>query len=177
MHTSTVSLSALLFRNTRHSTFNVSRSPLPISCAPRAPWQTNTRLVLVAFSTSPGGPMQREYKLVSADAHVVEPPDLWSKWMPAEFRNHADTPKLVKDEEGGDAWQFGRDAKPAPLGIYAAAGKTPEHIKWTGARYETVMPGMFQGKPRLKEQDVDGVDAEVIFGEARALGLCPRHTR
>jgi predicted TIM-barrel fold metal-dependent hydrolase len=119
--------------------------------------------------------MKRDYKLVSADAHVVEPPDLWSKWMPAEFRSHPDTPKLVKDEEGGDAWQFGRDAKPAPLGIYAAAGKTPEHIKWTGARYETVMPGMFQGKPRLKEQDADGVDAEVIFGSSRPMGLFLRH--
>ena len=119
--------------------------------------------------------MKRNYKLVSADAHVVEPPDLWSKWMPAEFRRHPDTPRLVKDEEGGDAWQFGRDSKPAPLGIYAAAGKPPEHIKWTGARYETVMPGMFQGAPRLKEQDADGVDAEVIFGSSRPMGLFLRH--
>ena len=119
--------------------------------------------------------MTREYKLVSADAHVVEPPDLWSKWMAPEFRNHPDAPKLVKDEEGGDAWQFGRDAKPAPLGIYAAAGKAPEHIKWTGARYDNVMPGMFQGKPRLKEQDTDGVDAEVIFGSSRPMGLFLRH--
>ena len=40
--------------------------------------------------------------LVSIDDHVVEPPDLWAKLLPPEFRNHPDTPKLVKDEEGGD---------------------------------------------------------------------------
>src|SRR5262249_3260940 len=45
----------------------------------------------------------------------------------------------------------------------------------TGARYETIMPGMFQGSERLKEQDADGVDAEVIFGSSRPMGLFLRH--
>lgn len=31
-------------------------------------------------------------RLVDADAHLVEPPDLWSKWMPPEVRRHPDTP-------------------------------------------------------------------------------------
>jgi predicted TIM-barrel fold metal-dependent hydrolase len=119
--------------------------------------------------------MKREYHLVSADSHVVEPPDLWSKWLPGKYKQHPDTPKLVRDEEGGDAWQFGTGSAPAPLGIYAAAGKAPEHIKWTGARYDSIMPGMFQGAERLKEQDADGVDAEVIFGSSRPMGMFLRH--
>jgi predicted TIM-barrel fold metal-dependent hydrolase len=118
---------------------------------------------------------KRTYNLISADSHVVEAPDLWSKWMDREFHNHPDMPRLVKDEEGGDAWQLGRNAKPAPLGIYTAAGKAPETIKWTGVRYENVMPGFFQGAPRLREQDADGVDAEVLFGSSRPMGLFLRH--
>ena len=113
----------------------------------------------------------RTLRLVDADAHVVEPPDLWSKWLPPEFRNHPDTPKLVKDEEGGDAWQFGAGAPPAPLGIYTAAGKAAEDIKWTGARYDSVRPGMFQGQHRIADMDADGVDVEVLFGSARPMGL------
>ena len=29
--------------------------------------------------------------------------------------------------------------------------------------------GNFRGEPRLEEQDVDGVDAEVLFGSARMM--------
>ena len=40
-----------------------------------------------------------QYDIVSADSHIIEPPDLWEKWLPSEFRKRA--PQLVKDEEGG----------------------------------------------------------------------------
>lgn len=113
----------------------------------------------------------RQLNLVDADAHVVEPPDLWSTWLPAGFRDHPDTPKLVRDVEGGDAWQFGAGAPPAPLGIYTAAGKEPQDIKWTGARYDSVRPGMFRGADRLADMDADGVDVAVLFGSARPMGL------
>ena len=42
--------------------------------------------------------------MISSDSHIVEPPDLWEKWLEPEFRPYA--PKLVKDEEGGDAWLY-----------------------------------------------------------------------
>ena len=61
-----------------------------------------------------------EYKLVSADAHFIEPPNLWKDWLPAKWQQIA--PKLVKDKDGGDAWDYGA-GEPSPLGIYAAAGK------------------------------------------------------
>ena len=48
-----------------------------------------------------------KYKAISADSHIVEPPHLWEKWLPPELRKFA--PKLVKDHEGGDAWQYGLD--------------------------------------------------------------------
>ena len=30
--------------------------------------------------------MTREYNLISADSHVIEPPDLWDKWLPGSIR-------------------------------------------------------------------------------------------
>ena len=40
----------------------------------------------------------REYRLIDADCHVVEPPHIWDRWLPKKFHDRA--PKLVKDEEG-----------------------------------------------------------------------------
>ena len=108
-----------------------------------------------------------EYRLISADSHFIEPPNLWKDWLPAKYQDIA--PKLVKDADGGDAWDYGA-GEPSPLGIYAAAGKNEHNLKWTGVTYETMHQGYFKGEPRLKEQDADGVDAEVIFSSGRMLG-------
>src|SRR5262245_16000161 len=77
------------------------------------------------------------YQMISADSHVVESPDLWEKWLPKDFLPRA--PKLVKDAEGGDAWQYRPGTPPVPLGLVTTyPGRTYEHFKWTGARYDKV---------------------------------------
>ena len=56
--------------------------------------------------------MAREYKLISADSHILEPPHLWREYMPKKFHDKA--PKVVPDGDGGEAWQFAPDIPPAP---------------------------------------------------------------
>src|SRR6266581_1965604 len=46
-------------------------------------------------------PEMREYRLISADSHVLEPPDLWQKRLPAKYKDRA--PHMVSLEKG-DAW-------------------------------------------------------------------------
>ena len=41
-------------------------------------------------------------RIVDADCHILEPPDIWEHWLPERHQDRA--PKLVKDPEGGDAW-------------------------------------------------------------------------
>ncbi|MBW2385806.1 MAG: amidohydrolase, partial [Deltaproteobacteria bacterium] len=45
------------------------------------------------------------YKIIDCDQPVIEPPDLWEKYLPQKFQ--AQAPKLVPDEDGGDAWLLG----------------------------------------------------------------------
>jgi len=109
------------------------------------------------------------YKAISADSHIVEPPHLWDKWLPPEFKKYA--PKLVKDPEGGDAWQYGEGLPPAPIGLVAVKrGRkyTDPDYKWTGLKIDQMNQGAFYGEPRIKEQDEDGVDAEVLYSPVRA---------
>ena len=111
--------------------------------------------------------MARDYRLISADSHVLEPPHLWREYMPAKY--HDKIPRVVSDGEGGEAWQFAPDIPPAPIGIYASAGRKHEEVRWTGVTFAAANQGNFRGAPRLEEQDADGVDAEVLYGSARMM--------
>ena len=111
--------------------------------------------------------MPRDYQLISADSHVLEPPHIWVTYVPKKF--HDKVPRVVPDGDGGEAWQFAPDVPPAPIGIYASAGRKHEEVCWTGVTFATANQGNFRGGPRLEEQDVDGVDAEVLFGSARMM--------
>ena len=112
--------------------------------------------------------MMSSFEMISADSHVVESPDLWEKWLPKEFLPKA--PKLVKDAEGGDAWQYRPGTPPVPLGLVTTyPGRTYEQFKWTGAKYDKINQGAFIGATRVKEQKVDGVDAEVLYPSQRTM--------
>ena len=106
--------------------------------------------------------------MISSDSHIVEPPDLWQRWLPPEFRGRA--PKLVKDEEGGDAWLYNDGGSPAPLGLVTVTrGRRREELRWSGARYDTINQGNFDGSARVKEMLEDGVVAEVIYSPQRTM--------
>ncbi|NRA35346.1 MAG: amidohydrolase [Polyangiaceae bacterium] len=106
-----------------------------------------------------------DFKIIDCDQHVIEAPDIWEKWMPAKFQDMA--PKLVKDEDGGDAWQLGKHAE--GLGLVAAMNQTPKTLKWTGTKYDEMHPGIYQPKGRLELMDQDGVHGAVFFPPQRTM--------
>lgn len=110
------------------------------------------------------------YKVISADAHIVEPPHLWEKFLNPEFKQFA--PRMIKDAEGGDAWQYGPGAAPAPMGLVTVIrGRkySDPNYQWNGIKISEVNQGAFYGDARLKEQDEDGIDAEVIYPPIRTM--------
>jgi predicted TIM-barrel fold metal-dependent hydrolase len=112
-------------------------------------------------------PMPRAYRLIDADCHVVEPPHIWERWLPKPYHDQA--PKLVKDDEGGDAWQFTPGGPLMHIGLVATPGMRFEDIKWKGYTYDTVRKGCWDGKARLEDMDFDGVDAEFIYPSQRTM--------
>ena len=103
--------------------------------------------------------------MISSDSHIIEPPDLWERWLEPEFRPYA--PKLVKDDEGGDAWLYNDGGAPAPLGLVTVTRSRPrEELRWSGARYATINQGNFEAAARVEEMLEDGVVAEVIYSPA-----------
>src|SRR5881396_2528304 len=137
----------------------------PARITGHGPLETNERLLV--WLRPGGATMARDYRLISADSHILEPPHLWVEYVPRKF--HDKVPRVVPDGEGGEAWQFSPDAPPAPIGIYASAGRKHADVRWTGVTFAEANQGNFRAEPRLAEQDIDGVDAEVLFGSARMM--------
>jgi predicted TIM-barrel fold metal-dependent hydrolase len=112
-----------------------------------------------------------DYKVISTDGHALESPDMWEKYLPKKF--HDIMPKLVKDPKGGDAWELIPGAPPMPIGLVTNAGefgKRYEDLEWYGSSYDNIRAGAFDGKARLEEADIDGVDAEVLYPSQRTMG-------
>jgi predicted TIM-barrel fold metal-dependent hydrolase len=109
----------------------------------------------------------RAYRLVDADCHTVEPRHIWEAFLPKAFHDRA--PKLVKDEEGGDAWSFGEGKPLMKLGLVATPGMRYEDIKWSGYTYDTIRKGCWDGEARLEDMDFDGVDAEFLYPSQRTM--------
>src|SRR5688500_3632249 len=108
-----------------------------------------------------------ELRIVDADCHILEPPDIWKNWLPEKYQDKA--PKLVKDHEGGDAWLHA-GGTPAPIGPVTTPGKPFDEINWGGATYDDARPGGCEGDERLKDMDIDGVWAELLFPPQRTVG-------
>lgn len=107
-------------------------------------------------------------KLVSADAHVLEPPHIWSSWLPAAYQDRA--PQLVQDADGGDAWLVAGATEPDPIGLVTTPGLPWDQFRWTGVTYADARPGCYDGTARLADMDIDGVDAEILFPPQRTIG-------
>lgn len=107
-------------------------------------------------------------RIVDADTHILEPKDIWTNWLPERYQDRA--PQLVQDDEGGDAWLFAGSTDPDPIGLTATPGKPYDEFRWTGVTYDDARPGCYNGAERLKDMDLDGVDAALIFPPQRTVG-------
>ena len=107
------------------------------------------------------------HRIVDADCHILEPPDIWQNWLPSRFEEKA--PKLVKDPEGGDAWLTAVGGDPDPIGLVSTPGMPFDKFRWFGVTYDEARTGCFNGTARLEDMDRDGVYAEVLFPPQRTI--------
>src|ERR1700720_588190 len=103
-------------------------------------------------------------KVVSADSHMTEPGGLWVERLDKKYRD--DAPRVIRNPKpNGPAYVFvGPGIHPLAVAAAFAAGKgggeLREHLK---KGYEAARPSGWDPVERLKDQDVDGVSAEVIY--------------
>ena len=106
----------------------------------------------------------KEYLVIDADGHVLEPPDLWLRYMDGPYRSRA--PRVIEDECGFQRVTVeGRLFPRHHYGLNGAgsAGQSvaPPAIK--GKRYEDGKRGGFDPRDRLKDMDLEGIDIAALF--------------
>lgn len=105
--------------------------------------------------------MPAAFKYVSADSHVVEPPDLWLKRIDRRFLDRA--PRVIR-EQTGDAFVCpDAEQKRMGIGTSATAEKSSAEIALDNERWENVLPGAYDPFARIKDMERDGVEAELLY--------------
>jgi len=101
-----------------------------------------------------------EYKLISADSHIVEPPDMYSSRIDPKFRDRAPKMERRKTESGRqyDAWMI-NGMQVGTLGAVMQAGQRfedPSQIDFLGV-WEDVRKGGYDARSMIVENEEDGV--------------------
>jgi predicted TIM-barrel fold metal-dependent hydrolase len=115
------------------------------------------------------------YRVVSADSHFVEPPDLFTSRVPAQFRERAPRTEWGALGAGmeGEFWVApeSASAEPRPVATYWGAGMSMADVREMNKRgYPAAPDFVFDPAARLRAQDRDGVSAEVMYTSA-GMGL------
>ena len=101
-----------------------------------------------------------EYKVISGDSHIVEPPDLYSSRVESRFRERVPRMERRKTPSGReyDAW-FIDNQQVATLGVVIQAGRRfedPSQIDFLGV-WEDVRKAAYEPHEMIEELEVDGV--------------------
>jgi predicted TIM-barrel fold metal-dependent hydrolase len=110
-----------------------------------------------------------DYRIISGDCHIDMtwmPGDLWVKNLPGKFK---ETAPQVRDTADGPHWFVeGKD-----VGVYGGLGFGFDRVQRGYSKHVDKMfeVGFYEGGPhptttalRIKDQHLDGIDAEVMYG-------------
>ena len=97
--------------------------------------------------------------LLSIDDHIIEPPDMFDRHMPASLKDKA--PKLQKID-GVDKWVFQGEAV-GVAGLAAVASWPKEEWGFDPTDLSEMRPGCYNVHERVKDMDANGMLAGMNF--------------
>jgi predicted TIM-barrel fold metal-dependent hydrolase len=104
--------------------------------------------------------MALPFKTISADSHVVEPPDLWTKRIDRKYLDRA--PRIIEGED--QDYLIVPEEMGGKRGIGLASGilQKDEEVSMKG-RFADVLPGAYDPLARIADQERDNVEAEMLY--------------
>ena len=105
--------------------------------------------------------MARQYQVISGDGHIDLNPDVWRNRVPVKWRDRA--PKRVKMPNGSDAVVVD-GGKPNTIGVTRSVRVAHKDLAKQVPTFEN-NAGTGSPEQRLREQDQDGIEAEILFSQ------------
>jgi predicted TIM-barrel fold metal-dependent hydrolase len=120
-----------------------------------------SRTLRLTHYSSPEAPMplQDHHQIISVDDHLIEHPRVWQDRLPAKYQERG--PRIV-ETDGMHLWHYDGQVIPT-IGLNAVAGKDPKDWGMDPVRYEDMIPGCYDPVQRVKDMDLDGVQAAACF--------------
>jgi predicted TIM-barrel fold metal-dependent hydrolase len=100
-----------------------------------------------------------QQRILSADSHVVEPPEVWAEGIDPKFRSRA--PRLERRADG-DVYTC-EGMEPAEIASMSAAGNLEVTFGTRGRWEQAIRPGAYNPHARLADMKSDGIDLDVVY--------------
>ena len=111
--------------------------------------------------------MAKDFKVISADDHVQEPPDLWAERLP-RLKWGDRTPHVARQPDGAERWVVDsvvQEDLPLARSGALASDRYTDPQAWS-----QVPKAAYDPAERLKAMDRDGIDMQVLYPSAAGLG-------
>ena len=116
-----------------------------------------------------------EVPTIDADGHIMEPPDLWEKYLEPKYRDRA--MRLKVDEHGVEYLEIDGKKSIATYGAlpqFGGQGRPEFNVRATTLTEkmtfaESTPPGAVDPHERIKVMDADGIDIAFLYP---SLGIC-----
>lgn len=109
--------------------------------------------------------------MISADSHIVEPPNCYVDFIDPKYR--ADAPHVERQANGADLYVIKDLQQTVPMGLLDGAGMTvadrKKHVATT--KFEETRRSGWDPKYRVADQERDGIAAEILYASV-GMVLC-----
>ena len=107
--------------------------------------------------------MARTYNIIDADGHVLEPEDIWDKYIDPAFRERA--PRIIVDTDGKERLRVGDRVLGSKkgFGVIGAIGAREGTVPEETMKYMEGRKGGFDPHARIPDMDLDGIDAAFLY--------------
>jgi predicted TIM-barrel fold metal-dependent hydrolase len=108
---------------------------------------------------------------ISADSHIVEPPNCYVDHIEPKFRDIA--PRIVRTESRGDAFVMEGMKRIVPIALLDGAGRSVSELKSFArtATFEDCRKSGHDPRYRVADQERDGLAAEILYASV-GMAIC-----